>query len=98
MDEMIAERKEEYERDPESVSKRSDLLANLITAAANDQGSEVNGLGNGELKKRSLSLNASELRGWVASYSGIQRDDVGDRNVFIYLIAGHEVPTETVYH
>jgi hypothetical protein len=63
MDEMIAERKEEYERDPESVSKRSDLLANLIAAAADDQESEGISSENGGLKKRSLSLNASELRG-----------------------------------
>jgi hypothetical protein len=65
MDEMIAEGKEEYEQDPENVSKRSDLLANLIAAAAEDQGSEEI-VGNPEthgLKKRSLSLNASELRG-----------------------------------
>lgn len=77
MDEMIAERQEEFEQDPESVSKRGDLLANLISAAAADNSEESdnrNNSGSGSGKRKSLSLNANELRG----------------NVFIYLIAGHE--------
>jgi len=76
MDEMIAERKEEYEQDPESVSKRGDLLANLIAAAAEDDtGEGDSGRDANGAKRKGLSLNANELRG----------------NVFIYLIAGHEV-------
>ena len=68
MDEMIAERQEEFEQDPESVSKRGDLLANLIAAAAADN-SEGAGSPNDSKsvdstgKRKGLSLNASELRG-----------------------------------
>jgi hypothetical protein len=62
MDEIIAERKQEYEEDPETASKRSDLLANLIAAAAEDQEQEDSLLGNGK-RKKGLSLNQDELRG-----------------------------------
>jgi hypothetical protein len=62
MDEMITERKQEYEQDSESASKRSDLLANLIAAAAEDL-SDENSRTRSDIKKKSLSLNLSELRG-----------------------------------
>ena len=38
MDEIINERRLEFEQDPESASRRGDLLANLIAAAAGDGG------------------------------------------------------------
>jgi len=67
MDEMIAERKKEYEGDPEMASQRSDLLANLIAAAAEDQVHEDPSQEN-DRKKKDLSLNLEELRGNVFIY------------------------------
>ena len=59
------ERQLEYEQDPETTKKRGDLLANLISAAAEEQSDKTlqeSGSGSGS-KKRNLSLNQSELRG-----------------------------------
>lgn len=62
MNEFIAERKAEFEDDPERNAERGDLLTNLIAAAAED--SDVEGgkriKANG---KKDLSLSESELRG-----------------------------------
>lgn len=95
MDEIIAERKQEFEQDPEAASKRGDLLANLIAAAAEDGEGGDQTVDGG--KKKGLSLSQSDLRGCVLTCY-IDRcyntDDPGfsvHRNVFIYLIAGHEV-------
>jgi hypothetical protein len=62
MDEIITERREEYEQNPESTSKRGDLLANLIAAAAEDRDEEDTHTRDGT-KKRGLSLSQSELHG-----------------------------------
>jgi hypothetical protein len=62
MDEIITERKEEYEQNPEPASERGDLLANLIAAAAEDRAKEDTHTMDGT-KKRGLSLSQSELHG-----------------------------------
>ena len=63
MDDMISERKEEVEQDPDIASKRGDLLTNLIIAAAEDQDQNDDTPATSEVKRHGLSLNASELRG-----------------------------------
>jgi hypothetical protein len=62
MDEIITERREEYEQDPESASNRGDLLANLVAAAVKDQDEESANTG-ADTKKKNLSLDQSEIRG-----------------------------------
>lgn len=73
MDEMIVERKEEFEIDPEGASKRGDLLTNLIAAAASEDQADEKGAeeaaslpdtsASGKKKKKGLSLDQDELRG-----------------------------------
>jgi hypothetical protein len=92
MNEFIVERKEEFRSDPDRNARRSDLLTNLIAASAEDEEGDGS-IQSASSGRKHLSLSETELRGYAflslldPSLLNVQLYS----NIFIYLIAGHEV-------
>jgi hypothetical protein len=65
INEMISERKAEYQNDPNRTARGSDLLTNLIAAAMEDEGDVNENIYQDN--KHDIPLTERELRGYVSS-------------------------------